>query len=114
MGLTVHVTPADPKAESLQFETTIKANDVTLQKQQDRWTGAISMAVGVRDKDGKELFHKAETANLRFVQSSYDGIQQNGMTISGQVPLKPGAEQLRIVVRDDTSGNIGSITVPVR
>ncbi len=98
---------------TLKTELLVYSRDLTLVAQGDRWAGAVDVLFVQRGTDGKELAGELKTLNLNLVRETYDEIMKKGLGLTRSLPLAPGAAQLRVVVRDVSSGSIGSLTIPL-
>ena len=114
LGLSVRVTPVDvPGARTLKMELPIPARDVTLDSEGDRWTGAIDLLFVQLGSDGNSVTGEAKTVNLHLLRPTYEVVLNQGVTLSRNLPIAAGATKLRVIVRDATSGSIGSISIPL-
>lgn len=69
----------------------------------------LDVAAVTLSKDGKIVDEFTRTHTLRTGGDILQNIVQNGLTYTADVPVKkPGIYQLRIVVRDQASGRMGS------
>ena len=50
---------------------------------------------------------------LRLTQEEFQQILHNGLSVSGRLEAVAGAERLRVIARDATSGAMGSINIPL-
>jgi VWFA-related protein len=63
------------------------------------------------DVDGHPVLSGDKTWNLRVEDKNYDELMRRGLIYSMHLPVKkPGAYQMRLIVRDTTSEQIGSAT----
>ncbi len=114
LGLEARLHVVDvPGAVTLKTELLVYSRDLTLVAQGDRWAGAVDVLFVQRGADGKELAGELKTLNLNLVRETYDEIMKKGLGLTRSLPLAPGAAQLRVVVRDVSSGSIGSLTIPL-
>src|SRR5216684_759650 len=114
LGLEARLHVVDvPGAMTLKTELLVYSRDLTLVAQGDRWAGAVDVLFVQRGADGKELAGELKTLNLNLVRETYDEIMKKGLGLTRSLPLAPGAAQLRVVVRDVSSGSIGSLTIPL-
>jgi hypothetical protein len=62
---------------------------------------------------GQMLKGLAQPLSLRLTQQEYQQILEKGISISGRLEIVSGAERVRVVVREATSGATGSIDIPL-
>jgi hypothetical protein len=91
----------------------IDPRDVALGRQRGRWVGALDLLFVQPDTQGLNLRGQAADLELSLKQESYREIQRQGLTLSKRVKLEPDAHQLRVVLRDRTSGALGSVVIPL-
>ena len=48
-----------------------------------------------------------------YLRRTYEEVLNQGVTLSRNLPIAAGAAKLRVIVRDATSGSIGSISIPL-
>ena len=97
----------------LKLFLAIEPRGVALRRQDDRWVGALDLLFVQPDSPGLDLRGQAADLELSLKQESYQEIQRQGLTLSQRVKLEPDAHQLRVVVRDRTSGAIGAVVIPL-
>jgi hypothetical protein len=91
----------------------LKAGAVGFGKERDRWKDTLEAVFVQRDAHGNLLgTSDMETLPLTLTDDRFRQANQQGLIFQHRVRRDPSAAVLRIVVRDDASGAIGSITVP--
>ncbi len=90
----------------------INARDLTFTRQPNGdFTTAIDIAETTQDADGTIIDRVGRLYTLRVTADKYETVQREGMVYILNVPVKkPGAYQLRLAVRDDSSTHLGSAT----
>jgi hypothetical protein len=63
--------------------------------------------------EGRMLKGLAQPLGLRLTEQEYRRTLEKGISISGRLEIVSGAERLRVVVRNATSGTMGSVDVPL-
>jgi VWFA-related protein len=88
----------------------VDARDVEFVKSpDDTYNGSFDIAVVAFDDNGKIARQIARTQTLRVPSGSYEQLLRDGVVYSISVPMQaPGAYQLRLALRDSTSGRLGS------
>ncbi len=114
VGLNVRADVVDvPGARTLKTNIQIDSRDVSLQRENDRWNGALDVLLIQRGADGKDVASELKTFTMHLTASTHEEIMKKGLTLTRNLPIQPGAAQLRIVVRDTETGSIGSLTIPL-
>lgn len=113
LGLTVAVRPA--AAGGLDLALQLGPRDIALQHKQDKWECHLDIWLVQLDQKEHQLKTDAHTNNLALDQATYDRVMQaDGLMVLDHVKPAPEALLLRVLVRDVTSGAVGSLTVPLR
>jgi hypothetical protein len=55
-----------------------------------------------------------ETFELKFSPERFRQVPKDGLNYSKRIAMEGDAATLRVVVRDATTGAVGSVTIPVR
>lgn len=116
VGFAVRATseqaqPGGPPA--VRMVSRIDAHDVTLTPDGNTWTGSVTLAVVELDPRGANLKGKTYTLNMKLQPETRRKFLASGIVVTGVFPIVPGGERMRVVVRDDPSGQMGSITFPL-
>ncbi len=109
IGLTAHWDHASQgSAVSLQ----IAATDIGMARQRGRWTGKLDIFLVQRDDTGTHAAVKEQTLALNLKAATYQRVLQNGIPFAEYVEHQQVFGTVRIIVVDEYSGRIGSITLP--
>lgn len=115
IGLTVQAMPAVAVGtETLVLQLAIAARDVSLTYEHGAHRGALEMVFLQRAADGATLARRDHLMNVELDAESLQQAQASGIQASKHLGLAPGAEELRIVVRDPATGALGSLRIPLR
>jgi VWFA-related protein len=90
----------------------ISAADLALNQQAGRWMDKLDIFFVQRDDAGLHPLIDGQTLALRLKFSTYQNLLQSGVPFEHFVQLQPGMASLRVVVVDENSGRIGSVTLP--
>ena len=94
------------------LKLTIAALDLALSQQGEFWTDKLDIFVIERDDAAEHAKLTGQTVSLRLSPATYQAILKEGLTIEEPVrTLASGA--LRVVVADENSGRMGTVTIPV-
>ncbi len=115
IGLNARTDPVDkPKPGSLQVVAQIDQTTIVLQQQNDRWVGAIELGWVQVAADGKLLNVETQSLSMNLKKERYDDIQKRGLILTKVVEPVENASHLRIIVVDRSTGNVGSLQIPIR
>jgi VWFA-related protein len=109
ISVAADVTPMQPGAK---VTLNILAGDLGLQQQAGRWMDKLDLFFIQRDDAGLHAQVEGQTLGLRLRSSTYQNLLSAGIPFEHFVQLKPGMASLRILVVDENSGHMGSVTIP--
>lgn len=112
VGVTLNAQ-SNPLPEGLN-EVVIKVEprDLHFSESGGRWSADLDMLFVQLTQDGRSLGGEKDTVQCRFKPETYARAMEQGIFLPRQVFLKPGGSRLRVVVRDATTGAVGSVSVP--
>lgn len=109
IGMTAHRSPA---SGGTAFALKIAAADVGLVQNGSQWVGKLGVFLVQRDDTGAGAHVKEQTLALNLSPASYERMQREGIPFDQYLDKSMGAETVRIIVVDEGTGRIGSITLP--
>jgi VWFA-related protein len=109
LALTAKVVLTDAGANLV---INIAASDLSLVRQADRWMDKLDVFFIQRDDAGLHAQVEGKTLGLRLMPSTYQRLLPSGIPFEHLVHLQPETASLRIVVVDENSGRMGSVTIP--
>ncbi|MBC8030489.1 MAG: VWA domain-containing protein [Pyrinomonadaceae bacterium] len=88
----------------------VDARDLAFVKSADDiYNGSLDIVAVAFDDNGKPVRQVARTQTLRVPSAAYEHLLRDGVVYSMTVPIQsPGGYQLRLALRDGTSGRLGS------
>jgi VWFA-related protein len=106
---------ANVRETSGGFDLTLRVDPKTilLDPQNDRWAGKLDLLFVEKDKHGAQTYGVDDTVSLELKQQSYDRVQQEGLMYHRVLPGPGNATEIRVVVRDASTGAVGSVTAPL-
>jgi VWFA-related protein len=90
----------------------IAATDITMAQQGDRWTGKLDIFLVQRDDTGMHAAVTEQTVALDLKPATYEKVLHDGIPFDQYIDRKQDSGTMRIIVVDENSGRIGSITLP--
>lgn len=109
ISVTADVAPQNPGAK---VKIGILAGDLGMQEQAGRWMDRLDIFFIQRDDAGLHAQVEGQTLGLRLKSSTYQSLMAAGVPFERFVQLRPGMASLRILVVDENSGRMGSVTIP--
>jgi VWFA-related protein len=110
IAVTASVVPVDTGAN---VKISIAAGDLGMEQQAGRWMDKLDIFFIQRDDAGVRARVEGETLGLRLKSSTYERLMPTGVPFSCFVSVKPGTASMRVLVVDENSGRMGSVTIPV-
>jgi len=104
---------AETDAKGKLLRLNIAGTDMELAQQGDRWAGALDIFLVEQDDEGLHAKVTGQTVGLRLQPATYQKVMHDGLTFDQRVETKLNGGSLRVVVVDEKSGKMGTITVPV-
>jgi hypothetical protein len=90
----------------------IAGGDLGLQERAGRWTDKLDIFFIQRDDAGLRAQVEGQTLGLSLKSSTYQNLLSSGVPYERFVQMKPGTASLRILVVDENTGRMGSVTIP--
>ncbi len=111
IGVTASVSPS---GASSSIKINIAAADLAMEQQAGRWMDKLDIFFIERDDAGIHARVEGNTLGLRLKPSTYQNLLISGVPFERAVDMKPGMGSLRVLVVDENSGRMGSVTIPSR
>lgn len=102
----------EPVGSSASVKLNIAAADLGMEQQAGRWMDRLDIFFIQRDDTGLHAHLEGQTLGLRLKQSTYQNVLPKGVPFERAVQLQPGMASLRVLVVDENSGRMGSVTIP--
>ncbi len=102
-----------PVQPGVLLDIDIDTRNLTLQDDAGSKTVDLAVVLAQLNDKGTVLRTGGYDMNLRVEAGGVPRLMQEGLMVKKWVDLVEGAETLELVVRDPTSGNVGSVRIPV-
>jgi VWFA-related protein len=109
--ITLTANPV-PASKGASIKLNIAAIDLDLAQQADRWFDKLDIFLVQRDDAGLHAQVTGQTLGLRLRPESYQRLLRDGVPFEMNVNARPETTSVRIVVVDENSGRMGSVTIP--
>jgi hypothetical protein len=90
----------------------IAAGDLGLQQQAGRWMDKLDIFFIQRDDAGLHARVEGQTLGLRLKSATYEKLMPAGVPFEHFVGARRDMASLRVLVVDENSGRMGSVTIP--
>jgi VWFA-related protein len=114
LGMTVHTETVQGAATpTVALRINLEENDVSFKFDDDRTTGMIEVLLVQYDTEGTPIWVETSKVKMRLVKDMYAKVRKEGLQFGRNLPLKPGAVELKVIACDDKSSSIGSVSIPL-
>lgn len=111
----VHIPQPDPAARAqVQIQFLVDAPSISFDAIENGLHHCnLDFLVAAISPDGKLMATDGHTVDARLEPEPFTQARQNGLPFSMQLPLPPGTYSLRLAVRDNRTGLIGTLSLPL-
>jgi VWFA-related protein len=114
IGLVARVEPLYAAGvQTAKVELRLESKDVSLTNTDGRWRGSVDLYILQRIADGRVAGFWHHTLNIAVDDAARARAAREGIQAHKHLPIAPEATELRIVVRDNSTGLLGSVIVPL-
>jgi hypothetical protein len=110
IGLTASV---ELHGDDPTVRVSIAAADLGMRQQAGHWMDKLDIFFIQRDDAGIRAQLDGRTIGLRLKPETYQKAMGDGIPYEHPVDMHPGMESVRILVVDENSGRMGSVTIPL-
>jgi len=96
----------------LELTLRVDPKSILLDPQGDRWAGKLDLLFVEKDDQGAQTYDLDVTLALDLKKQNYDRLMQEGLIYRRVLPRTGKASEIRVVVRDASTGAVGSVTAP--
>ena len=109
IAVTANVAPGTGRAN---VKINIAASDLAMEQQAGRWMDKLDIFFIQRDDAGLHARVEGQTLGLRLKSQTYQRLLTTGVPFEHAVVSPAGLGSLRVLVVDENSGHMGSVTIP--
>jgi VWFA-related protein len=114
LGMTVHaVSVRNAAVPTVALNIDLEENDVSFKFDDERNVGSIQVMLVQYDAEGNQIWGETSKVKMRLVKDTYAKVRKEGLQFGRNLPLKPGAVELKVIACDDKSSAIGSVSIPL-
>lgn len=115
VGVTVTATPFESSGKSwLRLEARVEGRAIVVRNNGGRFQGEIHFLYIQKLADGTVAASSVKVMPIDLIAARYERLREQGMPFTRLVELLPDAEMLMFVVRDPTSGALGTVRIPLK
>lgn len=101
-----------PGSNGRTVKLDIAATDLEIAQKDAFWTDKVDVYVVQREVSGAKARVTGQTMGLRMKSATYQQYLREGIPFNQVLEAAPGTGSVRIVVVDENSGRMGSVTIP--
>jgi VWFA-related protein len=102
-----------PDPNTLNLFVQIPPGVVSFTKEGDRWKAEVDIVYVQKDEQSRAQGEGvSDSLSLALTDANYAKIAKDGLIRQRRIPRQSAATSVRIVVRDATTGSVGSLTIP--
>lgn len=109
-----HVKPQPVTGPELDFQIGVDVAQLLLEHSGGHWKGSVDLVFLQRDETGQALAAEKKRIDLDFSDAQYQAMLSSGAIFERHLTINAGAKDVRAILRDATSGQVGSVTVPLK
>ncbi|MGB8323198.1 MAG: VWA domain-containing protein [Candidatus Acidiferrum sp.] len=115
LGMIVSGKLSGPAAErKVELHVGLDPKQLVLQNTENHEKGAVDLYFVQRDGKGELLAAENQRVGISLEEKQYEYLSKAGMVLGRHLTIAPGADELRVLVRDVSSEALGSVTIPVQ
>jgi len=113
--MNVHVEPGQAVlGDTLKMDLAFDTGQLEFHQDRDGlWNAIVDTAFVELDESGKILASTLRPFPLHIDSATYARLLKEGLTYNYEMLMVPGAAQARVILRDGTTGKIGSVDLPL-
>ncbi len=114
VGITANLSavPGNPTG-TLNVRLRLSADTLSLVKSANGWGGQVDELLIEFNAAGREVGRVSGTGHFDVLSDAREAFDKDGAILTQSLQLPAEAVKLSIIVRDTSSGRVGSLTVPV-
>jgi len=113
IGLRTKIAPIGDKP-GVHLEIRINPSDILIREQGGKFTGAVYLLVSNRGASGPLGEPSLGNFPFELTAAQHDAVLKEGIPLSQDHPTTDAVLQVRIIVLDQNTNAVGSLTFPVK
>ena len=113
VGVTLNVSSNPLEWGPEQVVLKLDTHDIHFEQSDGRWKASIDLGFAELSRDGRILGGVEDHIDLALLPDSYNDAKMQGWFYPRELFVSRAAVKLRVVVRDLSTGALGSVSVPV-
>ena len=100
-------------AHVLQVRVGVNPRQFLLHENEGKVAGGLDLVFLQKDANGKILAAEKQHVDVKFSQQEYESLSKTGLVLQRRLTIDPSSTEIRVLTRDEGSGSVGSVTVPL-
>jgi VWFA-related protein len=116
MEIPMDVAAAQEGSASSRTVTTrahVPGNSLAFESTVDGWVARVKLVFVQMDATGREIWQFDRDLAMKLSETNHAKAAAAGLRFTTPIAMRAGAEQLRVLLQDMTSGAVGSVTMEV-
>ena len=114
IGLRATITPASGTPKAVHLQVQINAADLLLLEQVGHFVDGLTFLISDIGSSGPIGEPTLSNSLLNLTREQRDAVLKTGLPVPLDHPLKDGTQRVRIIVLDQSTNAVGSLTMPVQ
>jgi VWFA-related protein len=110
--IRAEVTPPEPGEKTLSLVLSLDTAQFQFAQEGGKWNDVVSVVYIQLDENNRVIGTHPLRLPLAIDAEKYAQLMKQGMILTRDVQLLPGAAAVQVIVRDGGSGRIGSVRIP--
>jgi VWFA-related protein len=111
IAMAVRLAPGIPEPGNLRLDMVVQPRDLSLQPKDGRWVGGVDLVFIQRSGPDQPPVFISKTIDLNLSKATYESTMKQGLALRQDFKSADTGYRLKVVVRDVTSGNVGSVNM---
>ena len=114
IGLRTKIAPMEGDKHGVHLEIRINPSDIVLREQGGKFTGAVYLLISDRGASGPLGEPSLSNFNLELTPEQHDAVMKEGIPLTQDHPTTDAVQQVRLIVLDQNTNAVGSLTLAVK
>jgi hypothetical protein len=114
IGLRTKIAPMEGGKPGVHLDIRINPSDIILTQQGGKFTGAVYLLISDRGPSGPLGEPSLSNFNLELTSEQHDAVMKEGIPLTQDHPTTDAVQQLRLIVLDQNTNAVGSLTLAVK
>lgn len=114
IGLRTKFAPIGGGNKGVHLDISINASDILLRQEGGKYTGALYMLISDRGASGPLGDPSVSNLAPELTPAQHDMVMKEGLPLSQDHPTSDAVQQVRVIILDQNTNAVGSVTFPVK